>query len=278
MTTPLLQGLDSLDQPTQAQAQAFFNQGYTWWAFNVWGLPPVGSAAGIWNPSTASMLKRIGFRLLPIGVPRLNMTGDPRADANAALNAASAYGVSGLIACDTENVSEGNPRLQGYLDEWHAEIVALGGVDPIYKGAHYTPSGAPTWLPFWVGSTPPGILPIGVGAWQWSGGTTINGVNVDRNVADPSFPLYPPGTLPVPPTPPTPVKPKPLPQKDEIMFIAINNVDKVTMSIITCDGHRIILGAAQKDDVPTLLALWRPENPVPEPLSPATLSLFPQVS
>lgn len=210
----MLTFLDSFQQPTQAQAELFWQQGYRGWAFNVWGWYPDGNAADIWAVSTAQMLRAIGFRLLPIGVPRLDMSGDPAANAAAAIHAASAYGIEGLIGCDTENVSENNDRLHPYLDRWHATVAALGDIDVVYKGAHYLPAGAASWTAAWF-DNPPTWLPQR-SAWQWSGGHVINGVDVDRNVADVDFPLFPlQGPSPQPPPMP-PVTP---PESEHIVAV-----------------------------------------------------------
>lgn len=200
----LLPGLDSLAQPTQAQALELYGRGYRWWAFNVWGLlTQGGSASGLWAPSTAKMIASIGFRLLPIGVPPLNLSGDPAAHARVALAAAETYGITGLIACDTERSEASLAGRVAYLDAWHAQVTAEGAADAIYKGAQYVPAGAATWNPSWV-TSPPTTLPAR-SAQQWAGNQNVAGINVDLNVATPDFPLWP-----LSPTP----SPAPIPEPD----------------------------------------------------------------
>jgi hypothetical protein len=201
-----LAGLDSYQQPTQAQAQALWAQGYRWWAFNIGG----PGAADVWAVSTVTMLRNLGYKLLPIWVPALDMSGDPVADAMAARAAVARYGLTGteddVIAVDTERQSAGRPLLRWYMDTFTQNMLAAGWQEDCYRGAEYVPAGAHQWDPSWVSS--PENVAGDTGAQQWAGNVSAAGMAVDLDLAGPDFPLD--GTTPAPPPPPTP-KPGPAP-------------------------------------------------------------------
>lgn len=196
---PVLAGLDSFAQPTRAQAEELWAQGFRWWGFNIGG----ASAADIWALSTVNMLRELGYELLPIWVPALSMSGNAQADAQAAMAAARTYGCDGVIAVDTEQQTTGNPRLRPYLDIFEATVKAESWRLDVYAGAHYVPAGAVEWLPSWV-PRPTDNAP-GEGAQQWAGNAADAGMEVDENLAAPGFPLDNAPQQPPPASPFVPV-------------------------------------------------------------------------
>lgn len=109
-----------------------------------------------WTPAQVAAARAIGFRMVPIWVPKPNLPSDPVDSANRAFAAA--------VACGS------NPRLSG-----------------LYTGNHLEQTGhisGPIWIPA------PGAEPTSVGsqsAIQW-GTITLLGWNVDEDVAASDFP------------------------------------------------------------------------------------------
>lgn len=220
-------GLDSEDQPTYAQAIAAWDAGYRVWAFNIGG----ASAAGHWASSTVAMLRQIGFRLLPIWVPALSMTGDPTADMLLAMaTAVNSYGLDGVLAIDTERQSEFKSGLRSYLDRALATLTNAGWKLVVYSGAQYVPAGAYVWTPSWAGTSPP-VVAQGTGR-QWAGSAALDGMSVDLDTFDAAIPF---ANQPAQPKPPVVVPPAPKPEEEvlAIMFSesSIRNDGTVTSEV-----------------------------------------------
>lgn len=109
-----------------------------------------------WTPAQVAAARAVGFRMVPIWVPKPSLPADPVDSANRAFAAAKACG--------------SNPKLSG-----------------LYTGNHLEQTGqitGPIWIPA------PGAEPTSVGsqsAVQW-GTVTFAGWNVDENVAASDFP------------------------------------------------------------------------------------------
>lgn len=181
--------VDSAYAPTLAQVKAAVAAGYGAWGFYLAG----PGALHNWTPAQVAVLRQGGITLgLPIFVPRLDLTGNPQADAQAFVSAMTAAEVYGAGVLDTEASMRGNAHLETYVNAFVAELRALGVVPIVYGGGNYMPAGVAAW---WIES---GIPPTSQ-AYQHGDGS-LAGLSVDYDTAGTTFPFATLGT-PAPPIP-----------------------------------------------------------------------------
>jgi hypothetical protein len=149
--------------------------------FRVWLVYTGGpSAAHQWSKAEIAVPIDAGFHVYPVWVPRLGLDGDPAADAAQGIVDTQARGLSGVIFWDTERQDSDRPTRNVYLDGLHSEMVSVRWVDGVYSGAGYCPLGALNLRPAW--GDMPTVIPEGLFGVQWSGPTTICGLEVDRSI------------------------------------------------------------------------------------------------
>ena len=173
-------GYDSEFAPTPGQVQAAKARGVTWWGLYVYG----SAASRIWSTSEADVLKQGQMEPLPICVPDQSFTEDPGHVADNTIAACQARGIlSGGVVLDAEH-SANQSNLATFRPVWNQHIAVAGYLPVLYNGPHLNVL-PPTWEPIPSTSQP---TPGTNRAIQW-GSTTVDGLSVDVNVADPGFPL-----------------------------------------------------------------------------------------
>lgn len=194
-------GVDSEYAPTVTQAATAAGMGVKWWGYYCGG----ADAARVWSPGETAVLRQVGVAPLGVWVPRQTFDTDPLAEADQAVAAAVQRGqLSGGLVADAEHDCN-TANLPGWWRGFQARVAThLGFTAVLYDGPHTRLAGC-RWEPR-PGSWQPGDA-LGAGYAVQYASDSIAGLSVDRDMADPTFPLGAWTTQqPGPPPAPIPVE------------------------------------------------------------------------
>lgn len=204
----VLLGFDSWEPPTQPAIDALklldgfaFGCGYVGGADLYLNTP--------WPKEAWDLLRSNNVKPLPIWVPKQDCSEDPVEQANLAIAACLAVGLTGTVAIDSEHSMSTIMNFQSWLDRCFAEINRQGWHAVNYEGSHYDSPLAFQWLVMWGEheEIPPPACAIQYGSYvlRTPNGTEI--MTVDSDSADENFPFAEyinPANTPVTPNEPIP--------------------------------------------------------------------------
>jgi hypothetical protein len=183
----VLWGLDSAWPPRDDDHAAYaFSLGWRFYAGYLGG-----EALHIWQPQDWRRLARVGFKLLPIWVAPLELSGNVRQrgvdEGNAVLDLMHLWGLTGGLALDVENGAAPLEYSAGFLDAIHAGSaqVTLYGTNLTLDAMGSALPWDHWWLAMWsISDSPLAPAPKDWEIWQYNPGPTC-----DYNVAVDSFPF-----------------------------------------------------------------------------------------
>jgi hypothetical protein len=176
----MLHGLDSASVPTSEALSEAWQAGFTFWGAYVGG----AAVTHTWIPADFQKLEAAKFRVMPIWVPKLDLSEDPAAQFAAAMSACVARGCSGSVVLDTEHSQSKNPKLKTFVDMWNKAAALAGWTSIVYSGAGYHDV-ATNWLPDWGTKE----LPSSRECIQTAGNQKKFGMTVDVDIAFDDFPF-----------------------------------------------------------------------------------------
>ena len=178
-------GVDSADEPTQAQVQAAQKQGIQFWGLYLRG----PGATHDWSVAGTEVLRAANMLPLPIYVPatvngRISST-DPATDAKTFVAAYQARAMNGAGVLDTEESMRGFPETGPYTASFMTTLRSLGQADICYAGGFVLGGPPQATYKWWIGIAGD---PAPTEAIQRGSGE-IAGINVDLDFAGDSFPF-----------------------------------------------------------------------------------------
>jgi hypothetical protein len=211
----LILGVDSWNPPTQEAIDALkVLDGFGFWAGYIGGTDLYLNKP--WPKEAWDLLKSNNIKPLPIWVPSQNCTDNPKTVAQQAIAAATAMGLTEVVAIDSEYSMSASLNFASFLDQIFEEIVTLGWLAVNYAGAHYLSPKAFSWSVMWGEheQVPLEGEAIQYGPYRLSDASGHYIMDVDSDSADDSFPFA--GWVGVNPQPKPEPNPAPTPAPEPI--------------------------------------------------------------